>query len=117
MNKLSEKQKEFLLKHFFTNEKFAGWKGIATKLLDSGSCIVAGKGCIWVGGIGNFIKTREAENAVDCTQYEFNLKEFLASEWYKETHRDVTEMLAEKVRQAEQEYEEISSLTQHYYGK
>lgn len=115
-NKLTENQKEFLLKNFFQNEKYAGWKGIATTLLEEGSCIVAGKNCIWVGGIGNFIKTREAENAIDCTLYEFNLKEFLSSAWYKEIHQSQVDALAEKKRVAEQAHEEIISLTHHYYG-
>lgn len=111
MNKLTENQKTFLLEHFFKNEKYAGWKGIATKLLENGSCTVAGKDCIWIGGIGNFIKTREAEDAIDCTLYEFNLKDFLSSEWYKDINRQYVSMLYEKVLKAESEHEEICNLT------
>jgi len=63
MRVLTEIQKEFLLKNFFTNENYAGWRSIATKLLTTGKCIVPGSKCIWHGGIGNFIKTAEAEDA------------------------------------------------------
>jgi hypothetical protein len=80
---LSDYQKTFLLDYFFKNEKHSGWKNIATKLLDTGECIVAGKECIWVGGIGNFIKIEEAKDAVDCDLYKFDLEYFFTSEWYK----------------------------------
>ena len=55
MKKLTEHQINFLLK-FFENKEYSGWKNIATKLIETGSCIVAGDKCIWNGGIGNFIK-------------------------------------------------------------
>jgi hypothetical protein len=81
---LTDYQKEFILKHFFINEKYPGWKSIATALLEKGNCIVAGEKCIWIGGIGNFVKTKVHEEAIGCLLYTFNLNEFLSSKWYKE---------------------------------
>jgi len=49
-------QRQFLLT-FFTNHEVVGWQNIADNLLNKGQCIVAGKDCIWKGGIGNFIKS------------------------------------------------------------
>lgn len=80
---MTQNQKEFLLK-FFINENFAGWRNIATSLIENGYCIVAGSECIWKGGIGNFITTNESpKEYVDCIKYNFNLTEFLKCEWFK----------------------------------
>ena len=79
MNLLTENQKKFLLT-FFKDETYPGWDNIANALLDTGGCIVAGKECIWKGGIGNFIKTSEAKNTVGCLLYKFDLSYFLSSE-------------------------------------
>lgn len=84
MAQLTENQKEFILKRFFENEIFAGWKNVATKLLENGFCIVAGNECIWRGNIGNFIDTEPSQLAVDCLEYRFDLDEFLKSKWFKE---------------------------------
>ena len=107
---LTEYQKEFLLEYFFKNEKFPGWKIIATYLLEKGECIVAGIGDIWCGGIGNFIKITNAKNAVDCLLYEFDLEYFLSTEWYKEISNQYIAILSDKKRCIEQEYEEICNL-------
>lgn len=80
---MTEFQKQFLLS-FFKNEDYVGWKSIATKLIEDGSCVVAGKVSIWLGGIGNFIKVSDAENAVDCSLYEFDLEEFKTSKYFLE---------------------------------
>lgn len=71
--RIMHKEKLDFLLEFFKNETHAGWAGIATKLLENGFCIVAGEGCIWNGGIGSFIDTSPALNAVGCTLYEFDL--------------------------------------------
>jgi len=110
MKKLTENQINFLLEYFFKTEKFAGWKNIAVKLLNSGSCIVAGKECIWHGGIGNFIKTKNEESAIDCLLYEFNLEQFLSTEWYKEISNQYISILSDKKRRIETEYNDICSL-------
>lgn len=110
MKVLSDYQKNFLLDYFFKNEKYAGWKSIATKLLETGQCTVAGKDCIWIGGIGNFIKTEEAKDAVDCTLYKFDLEYFFTSEWYRQIRNDYASILSSKKREIEQECEEIANI-------
>jgi hypothetical protein len=110
MRKLTDYQKHFLLENFFKNEKYAGWRSIAMKLLETGQCIVAGKECIWVGGIGNFIKTEIAKDAVDCTLYKFDIEYFFNSEWYKEVRNARASILMNKKRELEQECEEISNI-------
>lgn len=110
MKKLSEHQKEFLLKHFFKNEKYAGWKSIATKLLETGRCTVSGNHCIWVGGIGNFIKLEEAKDAVGCVVYKFDLDSFLISQWYKTIKDAYASHLLLKKKEIESEYNAIVSI-------
>ena len=110
MRVLSDYQKEFLLDYFFEKEGHYGWRNIATKLLETGQCIVAGNECIWVGGIGNFIKTEEAEDAVDCTLHTFNLNDLLASKWYKGIRDYHISSLSNKKQEIEKEYEEINKL-------
>lgn len=82
MKKLTKNQKEFILNNFFRDEKFAGWANIANELLDNGQCIVAGKNCIWIGGIGNFVKTESAKGLIDCLVYKFDLDYFLSSQYF-----------------------------------
>lgn len=110
MTRLTDYQKNFILENCFKNEEYAGWKNIATKLLETGRCIVAGNGCIWHGGIGNFIKTEEAKDAIDCTLYKFDLEYFLSSEWYREIRNSYASILANKKREIEQECEEIANI-------
>ena len=78
MTNLDNAQKEFLLK-FFELPHLSGWKNIATKLLENESCIVAGTDKIWIGGIGNFIKTKSGDILIDCLEYTFELEQFLSS--------------------------------------
>lgn len=73
-----------LLLLFFENEKYPGWRNIAEKLIDNGSCTVAGNECLWIGGIGNFITTKPDENAYDCLLYTFDLETFKKSKWFEE---------------------------------
>ena len=87
MRTLTDYQKNFILEYFFKNEEYAGWKKIATKLLEDGKCIVAGNTCIWIGDIGNFIKTSEADDCFGCLKYEFDLDEFLTSILYDEKRK------------------------------
>lgn len=103
-----------LLLLFFKNEKYPGWKNIAEKLIDTGECIVSGNECIWKGGIGNFISTKPAENAIDCSLYTFNLNSFKTSEYYKETKDNYLEELnlqktelEKQLLQLQQEIKEI----------
>ena len=105
MKALTENQKNFILDYFFKNERYAGWRGIAMNLLSFGWCIVAGENCIWQGGIGNFIKTKKTEKAAGCLLYEFDLEEFLSSEWYREVQSDYVSILGEKKMKVEEECE------------
>ncbi len=107
MRKLTESQKEFLLNSFFENEKFPGWRSIATTLLETGKCIVAGETCIWRGGIGNFIKTSPAEGTVGCSLYEFDLEYFLTSAWYKEVKEQFLVTLKKEEAQADEKLKEL----------
>jgi hypothetical protein len=66
MKPLSEQQKKFLLQ-FFPENGFAGAKNIATSLIETGTCIVAGHERIWLGGIGNHIEIEPAEGSVGCS--------------------------------------------------
>lgn len=85
MIELDNVSKEFLLQYFFNNLQYAGWKNIATKLLETGECVVGGDNCIWIGGVGNFIKTSAAdEGYFGCLKYVFDFETFLTSEYYLE---------------------------------
>lgn len=108
-NKLTKFQKDFILS-LFRDEKYAGWKGIAEKLLDNGRCIVAGTDCIWHGGIGNFIETSEAEDAIDCLLYEFDFKKFLKSKYYQEYKEPFLTNLGVEKEAIIQQYDELREL-------
>lgn len=87
MRQLTENQKMFMLTFFNvhpTNQHCPGWESIACNLLDHGTCIVAGSKCIWEGGIGNFITTSPISTAVGCIKYEFDVDNFISSEWFNE---------------------------------
>lgn len=109
MRELTEIQKNFLIDNFF-GSNFAGAKNVAEILLEKGNCIVAGKDCIWKGGIGNFIKTSEAEEAYGCLKYNFNLGEFLSSLWYKEVIDSYLHSLKAKEKELSNKIEELSNL-------
>jgi hypothetical protein len=111
MKVLTFHQREFLLT-FFVNPEFNGWRNISEKLLNTGQCIVAGKECIWKGGVGNFIKTSDAENAVDCLLYKFDLEYFLSSEWYKERRLNLLSMLESDLKDLKERIEDISELNE-----
>lgn len=94
----------------FQNEKYAGWKGIANNLLINGKCIVAGTDCIWKGGVGNFIKTSPAINAVNCTEYVLDVENFVNSAW-------VQEYLEHKINDVDKELQEMEKnlIDKRYY--
>lgn len=83
MEKFTKIQEDWLLGSFFYLPSCAGWRTIASRLIQDGKCIVAGDGKIWIGGVGNFIKTSPAEGAVSCTLLTFQHEEFFAWEEYK----------------------------------
>ena len=104
---LTENQKTYLLNYFFKNEEFAGWKSIATSLLETGECVVAGTKCIWLGGVGNFIKTENADGFYGCLKYSFDLEIFLTSEHFKSITEIYAEQLVEKKKQLDSELVDI----------
>lgn len=99
----------FLLDRFFYHEDYPGWRNIATKLIQDGSCIVAGNECIWRGGVGNFIQTEPAKNAVDCLLYEFDLAELEESAWYNEIKGCVLDDLNTQIHKLERQRTQISA--------
>lgn len=94
-------QKEWLLKTFFKNEKFPGWRGIAEKLIDTGKCVTTGN--IWIGGIGNFIESEKYEGGIDLIELSFDVELFCSkmNAYFMEYH------LAE-VRKIKQEMFELT---------
>jgi hypothetical protein len=110
MRKLNGVQVDFLIQSFFKHIDYVGSMRIGKKLIETGKCIVAGNELIWKGGIGNFIKTSEAENAVDCLLYEFDLEDFLTSEYFKEVKGAYCENMEKKIREMNSRLESISNL-------
>ena len=110
MRKLTNYQKEFILEHFFKNEKFSGWKSIAENLLNFGTCIVAGDECIWFGGIGNFIKTQKAEQSFGCLEYKFDLEYLLSSEYFGRYYYSYLNILVARKNEIEKEYQELLNI-------
>ncbi len=117
MKKLTENQITFLLRYFFKNEKYPGAENIARTLLEDGECVVAGNHCIWHGGIGNFIETKQAEGIVGCLLYTFDLETFLTSEWYNNVKNQYLTLLSDKelelrkeLSKLDIEYKEIMDL-------
>lgn len=110
MRKLTDNQIQYIAENFFKDEKFAGWMNIAKPLLTTGSCVVAGNECIWIGGIGNFIKVSKADNFIDCVTYEFDLESFLSSLWFKNVHKNYLFKLFDEKKEIEQKIEELGKL-------
>lgn len=108
---LTTTQKHYIAETFFKLESYAGWKAIAFYLLGTGECVVAGDNCIWVGGIGNFIKTSAADGYWGCLKYDFDLESFLASNWFKEVLVGEINKLVIKKNAIDEEIDNITSLT------
>jgi len=79
---LNETQIKTLLKLFPIDCN--GAENIARKLLTNGKCIVAGTQPIWRGGVGNFIKTKNAEDAFECLEYTLDIKSFILSDFVQD---------------------------------
>lgn len=76
---------QFIFDTFFPLlDKYPGSRQIASSLVEIGNCIVPGESCIWVGGIGNFIKIKSEKDFYGCVRYVFDKENFMKSEWYKE---------------------------------
>ncbi len=107
---LTQNQKDFLLNIFFVHEHYSGWKGIAEKLLDKGKCVVAGDRCIWSGGIGNFIKTKEHADYFGCLEYTFDIKIFLGSQFYTFVYNEYMKEQEAELDALEKKYDEMKQL-------
>lgn len=109
--------KKFLLT-FFEHNNYPGWKNIATDLIEKGECVVVGNSCIWVGGIGNFIKIEEADGYIGCVKYKFDLDEFKKSVWYKKDMISYLDDLRDKqiklLEEANQYQTEIETLVKEH---
>lgn len=106
MKQLTEYQKKFLLK-FFYSEKHPGWQSIAESLLEKGFCVVAGEDCIWKGGVGNFIKLEKAEEFVSCSKYILDRESFVSSAWVREAWVDEVADKIQDLIDAEKKIEEL----------
>ena len=104
MKKLTDKQKEFILQ-FFKDENCAGWKNVATSLINNGYSVIPGSKSLWHGGIGNFIQTEEAVGFEGCIKLVFNLKEFLNSKLLNESYE-------EYLREIKIEWKELQAKSQ-----
>ena len=107
---LTEHQMEFILLNFFHSYEHPGWRNIATKLIEHEECIVAGTECIWMGGIGNFISVSNSNNLVGCMLYEFDLKSFIGSKWFKEIKEGLELELSEDINELKSKLNQIETL-------
>lgn len=110
MKILTKIQRDVLKFYFFKDENFPNWESIANKLLESGRAIVAGNKNIWVGGIGNFISISPAVDAVDCSQYKFDLDSFLKSKWFEEWKNLYIDDLKEEIQELSDREKDIINL-------
>lgn len=111
-NVLTEAQVEFILEKFFlpwTNQ-YPGAMNLGRTLLTEGTAIVAGVKCIFVGGIGNFIKTEDAEGYFDCLKYTFQMESFLTSLYFHEVLESNLESLAEEKSKIDSKIEELQTV-------
>jgi len=90
---MTENQIEFLLDRIFHtsySKDFPGWKTIATKLIKTGECIIAGQKSLWPSDcseVGKFIGREDAPNAVGCSLLKFDLNKFI--EHSEDFHRAI----------------------------
>ena len=101
---MKKNQKTWLLNVFFKNEDFAGWRNIAEKLIDTGSCITTNQGKdIWIGGIGNFINSESYGGGVDLIELTFDVNKFCSKEnlFFMEYYDHYVEELRLEKKEAE----------------
>lgn len=111
---MNETQKNWILNTFFKNEKFAGWKNIAEKLIDTGSCITTSQATdIWIGGIGNFIKSGTYEEGVGIIELTFDLKTFVSRDnaFFMQYYNQELILSKKKLEEAEERFNSIRTLT------
>jgi len=110
---MTDYQKNFRLEYFFENERYPGWRNIATELLNNGECIVAGDTCIWKTPsypISLFITLSEAEGTVGCSLYKFDLDKFLKSPFYTDRRESFIKNILFKKTEIERVWEKACTL-------
>lgn len=113
IKELTHNQINFLLTFFVNetmNEHYPDAKNIATNLITKGISIVAGTEPIWIGDIGNFIKTKSNELYIGCLEYTFDLEYFMSSEVFKYELKSKIFKLDIEKKILEKEYYEIYNL-------
>jgi len=111
MRKLTENQILFLLDIFFANPNLPAWASIGRELLTKGKCIVAGTDQLWLAGIGNFINTENAPDAIGCSLLTFDLESFLQTNFYKSIETEYLANLLEEVNAITHKYNDLKSLS------
>lgn len=105
---MNDIQKKFILNSFFYSQDLAGCINIGTKLIENGSCIVAGEKCPWSGGIGNFIKTKyTSDDFVGCVELIFDLEYFKSSQYFMQEYDRELKKLTRKFDEISKDLEEF----------
>lgn len=110
---MNQTQKDWLLETFFKNENFAGWRNIAEKLIEKGTCVTTKQGeDIWRGGIGNFIGSRDYDGGVDLIILTFDIDNFCSEHnaFFMEYHDAHVEKLVEASRKADEKLHDIREI-------
>ena len=113
MMKLTAMQKDWMYNTFFNTpdaKKYAGALGIAYTLMENGRSITTPDAeKIWVGGIGNFIKSRPYENVVGLIELTFDIESFMSKEnsFFMDTYENDREIRDRKHAETMREYEAI----------
>lgn len=109
--KLDKIQKEWILEAFFRNDHYAGWKNIATKLIENGICIVTKQAAnIWYGGIGNFINQKDFVGGEDVIEMTFDLQTFLESKYFLECYNAKLNAVKKELERQEKITDSILSI-------
>jgi hypothetical protein len=111
MKKLTLHQENWLLT-FFVHDRYPGWRNIATLLINTGTCIVAGSTCIWEHyDIGTYIELEPVpkdSGVVGCIQYNFDRVSFLNSLPYTTALDKRSNELLEQLTAQKLQVQEIS---------
>ena len=112
MNKI---QKNWLLETFFKRNSFTGWRGIAEKLIETGSCITTKQvdAVIWIGGIGNYIESEKYDGGVDLIKLTFDIKSFASEDngYFLESYNQELKRIKEEQSKLTEYTNSIMTLT------
>jgi hypothetical protein len=111
--KLNKIQKDWILEAFFENYGYPGWKNIANKLIESGSCITTSQATnIWHGGIGNFINTKDFEEGEGVVEMTFDLDTFLNSKYFLECYNSKLNAVNLELKRQEEKTNAILNISE-----